>query len=106
MLRTSLLLRCLPIHVQTLWRWARYVVTPTIWPHRWQDRLFRGHVTVGPVTIYGANAMHWAINVWWLGHYWCVHPHTRTYGGSWPPYFYISRDGTPQTACFMVGRDE
>ena len=36
--------------------WAR-VTTPDVWPHRWQDRLFCGHLHIGPVTIYGANAM-------------------------------------------------
>lgn len=86
--------------MQRLWRWLRYVTTPNIYPRRWQDRLFRGHVTVGPITLYGANAMHWAINVGALGHYWCFHPTTRTFGGYWPWYFYISKDATPQGACF------
>lgn len=92
--------------IQRLARWARFVVTPNIYPSRWQDRLFRGHVNIGPVTIYGANAMHWAINVWWLGHWWCFHPTTRTFGGYWRWYFYISRNGTPQSACFKRGHDD
>jgi hypothetical protein len=87
-------------------RWLRYVITPNIYPPRWQDRLFRGHVRYGPLTIYGANAMHWAVNLWFLGHYWCFHPPTRTFGGRWPAYFYISKDATPQSACFVLGRDE
>lgn len=82
-------------------RWLRYVAKPQPWPQRWQDRLFRGHVTIGRVTLYGANAMHWALNVWWLGHYWCVHPTTHTYGGTWPWYAYISKDATPQGACWI-----
>jgi hypothetical protein len=86
--------------------WARYVYEPSPTPgyrDRWQDRLFRGHVTWGPTTIYGANAMHWAINVWFLGHYWCFHPTTHTFGGTWPWYFYISKDGTPSSACYLRG---
>jgi len=95
--------------------WWRYVTTPNIWPTRWQDRLFRGHVSFGDplnmgrgrgpsrVTIYGANAMHWAINVWVRGSYWCFHPTTRTFGGRWRWYFYISPDGTPCAATFHLG---
>jgi hypothetical protein len=82
-------------------RWARYVVTPLPHRSRWQDRLFTGHVSWGPVTIYGANAMHWAINVWAFGHYWCFHPTTRTFGGYWPWYFYISKNATPWAACYI-----
>lgn len=87
----------------TFRQWLSYVIEPTPWPSRWQDRLFRGHVKIGRVTIWGANAMHWAINVWLLGHWWCFHPSTRTYGGRWPWYFYISKDATPQNACYLVG---
>ena len=83
------------------WRWICYLITPNVWPRRWQDRLFRGHASIGPITLYGANAMHWAINVWMLGHYWCFHPTTHTFGGYWPWYFYLSRDGTPQGSCFL-----
>jgi hypothetical protein len=81
--------------------WLRFVVQPQRYPSRWQDRLFRGHVSIGPVTVYGANAMHWAINVWALGHYWCWHPTTRTFGGYWPWYFYLSTDATPSKACYL-----
>jgi hypothetical protein len=70
---------------------------------RWQDRIFTGHIKIGRVTIYGANAMHWAINVWFAGAYWCFHPTTRTFGATWPWYFYISPDATPQSAHFRVG---
>lgn len=83
--------------------WFDYVRTPAVFPDRWQDRLFRGHVNVGPVTIYGANAMHWAVNAWFRGAYWCFHPTTRTFGARWPWYFYISRDATPSSATFAIG---
>lgn len=93
-------------HLKPIIRWAIYVASPRVYPSRWQDRLFRRHVHFGRVTIYGANAMHWAVNVWFLGHYWCLHPRTRTFGGDWPAYFYISKDATPQHACWMIGREE
>lgn len=86
--------------IERVIRWLRYVVTPRSYPARWQDRLFTGHVSLGPVVVYGANAMHWAVNVRALGHWWCWHPTTRTFGGHWPAYFYLSKDGTPSAACF------
>lgn len=62
---------------------------------RWQDRWFTGHVNFGPLTIYGANAMHWALNLktWWG--YLCAHPTTRTFGARWGWYLYLSPDATP-----------
>lgn len=90
--------------------WARYVVTPRPWPSRWQDRVFEGHVSwrIGSSrwVLYGANAMHWALNVQWRGEWWCFHPRTRTFGGRWPFYFYVSPDATPQAARMMWGRAE
>lgn len=76
-------------------RWLRFVVFGK-YPSRWQDRIFQGHVNLGRrITIYGANAMHWAVNVWFRDNWWCFHWPTRTFGGRWPWYFYISRDATP-----------
>jgi hypothetical protein len=62
---------------------------------RWQDRWFRGHVSLGPLTVYGANAMHWALNLRTRWGFLCFHPTTRTFGGLWRWYLYLSRDGTP-----------
>jgi hypothetical protein len=84
------------------------VVTPRVYPKRWQDRLFRGHkgfTVLGVyVVVFGANAMHWAIEVDWRGTYWCFHPTTRTFGGYWPWYFYVSPDATPQEATFKLNK--
>lgn len=72
---------------------------------RWQDRWFTGHVSFLRlpsgrkfITIYGANAMHWAIDIWFFGQYYCFHPTTKTFGCKWPWYFYISKDATPFNA--------
>lgn len=90
--------------ISKLRNWIKFIVTPNIYPSRWQDRVFRGHVSIGPVTIYGANAMHWAINVRAFGTYICFHPRTRTFGGLWRSYFYISPNATPWAATFKLGR--
>lgn len=82
--------------------WIRFVITPNIYPSRWQDRLFRGHISFGPVVIYGANAMHWAVNISMFGYWWCFHPRTHTFGGNWPAYFYVSKDGTPSKSVFIL----
>lgn len=70
---------------------------------RWQDKVFTGHIAVGPVTAYGANAMHWALNVSTPWGYFCVHPTTHTFGGLWPWYVYMSRNATPQGAAWGFG---
>lgn len=90
--------------MKALFRWLLYVIRGDGgWPHRWQDRVFTGHVSIGPITIYGANAMHWQIDVRFRGAYWCFHPTTRTFGGRWPWAFYISSDATPCRATFKLG---
>jgi hypothetical protein len=74
--------------------------------HSWLDR-FSEHWNFGPVTVYGANAMHWAVNIktrrWG---YVCFRLPVRCFGRWWPLYFYCSPDATPQSATFMVGSDE
>jgi hypothetical protein len=66
-----------------------------MWWDRMIDRWLGGHLTIGPVTVYGRNAMHFAVNIrsrWgWI----CFKPPTRCYGVWWPWYFYISEDATP-----------
>lgn len=70
---------------------------------RWMDRWFTGHVRLGPLVIYGANAMHWAINWRTRRGYVCFHPPTRTFGARWPWYLYYSRDATPHRAFWGYG---
>lgn len=91
--------------MRRLLAWVAFVVRGdgTGYRDRWQDRILRGHIRIGRATIYGANAMHWAVNVRWRGTYWCFHPTTRTFGGHWRWYFYISRNATPWAATFLLG---
>lgn len=69
------------------------------------ERYFGGHLHIGRVTVFGENAMHWAINIrtdrWG---YICFRLPVRCFGGWWPLYFYCSPDGTPQSATFIVPR--
>jgi len=85
------------------WIWFRNLNLFGGFEPRWQDRIFRGHASFGPVVIYGANAMHWAIVIRTRWGTVCYHPSTRTYGSHWPWYFYVSPDATPQSASFGCG---
>jgi hypothetical protein len=70
----------------------------------WFERHLGGSKSIGPLTIYGFNAMHVALNLWtrrWG--YICFHPPMRVFGRWWPWYFYISRDATPFNTKLAVG---
>jgi hypothetical protein len=56
-----------------------------------------------PITIYGFNAMHVAININTRYGYICFHPTMYCFGTIWPWYFYISDNATPQNAKFALG---
>ena len=68
-------------------------------------RYFGGHFSIGRMTIYGDNAMHWAINI-----------KTRRWGyvcfrlpvpccDEWRPlYFYLSPNATPWGSTLLIGR--
>lgn len=73
----------------------------------WWGNYFGGHLCIGPVTIYGENAMHWAVNIRTrrLG-YVCFRLPFRCFGRWWPLYFYCSPDGTPQSATFQTSGAE
>lgn len=67
---------------------------------------FRGHLSVGRITVYGANAMHWGVNVWtrrWG--YVCFRLPLPCYGKWWPLYLYVSPNATPWAATFILGGD-
>jgi hypothetical protein len=70
------------------------------------ERKLCGHLSVGPVTLYGANAMHWAVNIsterWG---YVCFRLPLPCFGRWWPMYFYCSPNAAPWAATFFRGRD-
>lgn len=81
----------------------------------WWENFMGGHINIGPITIFGANAMNWTVNIttkrW--GHI-CFtlpvlarwqrwrHDDKKKYRG----YFYISPNGTPQASTFYYGYDK
>ena len=69
-------------------------------------RFFGGDVQIGNVTIYGENAMHWAVNIhtkrWG---YICFRLPFRCFGRWWPLYFYVSPNGTPWASTFYRGSE-
>ena len=67
------------------------------------ERHFGGHFNLGPITVYGWNAMHVAVNIRTVWGFICFHPPFRVFGKWWPWYFYISPDATPQSATYGIG---
>lgn len=59
-----------------------------------------GHVTIGPVVVYGFNAMHVAVDIKVRGTWVCFKPPTFVFGTWWPGYFYISPDATPANSVY------
>lgn len=62
------------------------------------ENFLSGHIRLGPVTIYGENAMHWAVNIRTRKGWLCFRLPLRCFGGWWPLYCYFSPDGTPTRA--------
>lgn len=72
---------------------------------------YHEHFRLGPLTIFGANAMHfsWQLRTRWG--YLCARPSTfyRRHGsdggriGWWRWYVYLSPNGTPWAATFAIG---
>lgn len=70
---------------------------------RFMEKYFGGHWNIGPMTLYGYNAMHFAVNIKTKWGYICFHPTIRCFGHWWRWYFYISPDATPSSATFKLG---
>lgn len=70
----------------------------------WFERHLGGHISIGPLTVYGFNGMHVALNLYtkrWG--YVCFHPPMRVYSRWWGWYFYVSPNATPWAATFLRG---
>jgi hypothetical protein len=67
----------------------------------WENFL-GGHINIGPITIYGENAMHWAVDIRSRWGYVCFRLPFRCFNRWWPLYFYISPNATPQQATFII----
>lgn len=62
-----------------------------------------GHLSIGRMTIYGENAMHWAVNIRLNDTYMCFRLPLRCFGKWWKLYLYFSPDGTPSNATWGIG---
>lgn len=69
------------------------------------EKFLSGHISIGRLTIYGRNAMHWGVTFHTKKYgYICFRLPLRCYGRWWPLYFYCSPNGTPWAATFMLGK--
>lgn len=67
----------------------------------WQENFLGGHVTIGNVTIYGCNAMHYAVNIKSKKYgYICFRLPLTCFGRMWPVYWYCSPNGTPWASTY------
>ena len=68
------------------------------------EHFLGGHVNVGPVTVFGENAMHWGVTIvtqkWG---YVCFRLPIPSFGRWWPLYFYVSPNATPWASTFYIG---
>lgn len=64
---------------------------------------FDSHLSIGPVVMYGCNAMHFAIEVHTRWGYFVARPTTWHFGRWWRWYAYLSPNGTPDKRTWGVG---
>ena len=62
------------------------------------ENFLGGHINIGPVTIFGENAMHWAVVI--RTQWGCLSFRLpfRCFGKWWPLYCFLSPNGTPSKA--------
>lgn len=70
----------------------------------WWANFMGGHINIGRITIYGENAMHWAVNIKLNKTYICFRLPFRCFGHWIPLYLYISPDATPSKATWKIGK--
>lgn len=68
----------------------------------WFENFMSGHITIGPITIFGENAMHWGVDIEMFNGYLCFRLPFRCFNQWWPLYFYFSPDGTPDKATWSL----
>ena len=69
------------------------------------DKYLSGHISIGNLTVYGRNAMHWGVTYWtkkWG--FICFRLPLTCYGKLLPLYFYLSPNATPWASTFMLGK--
>jgi hypothetical protein len=61
-----------------------------------------GHINIGPMTIYGRNAMHWGVDIKTRWGFVCFRLPFRCFGRWWRLYLYVSPDATPTAATWSI----
>lgn len=73
--------------------------------HYFKYEFLTGHISVGRLTVYGRNAMHWGVTFWTKKYrFICFRLPLPCFGKWYPLYFYCSPDATPCAATFKLGR--
>lgn len=67
------------------------------------QKMFGGHINIGPVTIFGLNAMHWGVTIRLKKGYACFRLPLPCFGRFPALYFYLSPNGTPWAATYIIG---
>lgn len=71
----------------------------------WWENFMGGHLSIGPITIYGANAMCWTVNIstkkW--GYICFTLPSIRRKRYKFHSYFMLSPNGTPWACTYHRG---
>lgn len=71
----------------------------------WWENFMCGHISIGPITIWGANAMCWAVTIhtkrW--GYICFSLPSLRRKKAKLGHYFYLSPNGTPWACTYYRG---
>ena len=74
--------------------------------YRFWSKFFGGHISIGGLTIFGSNAMDWAVNIRTKKYgmvCFTLPSITRFRGGKLNWYFYCSPNGTPWASTFYIG---
>jgi hypothetical protein len=61
-----------------------------------------GHIRLGPITVFGRNAMHWGVDIKFRRGYLCFRLPLPCFGAWWPLYLYWSPDATPSRATWGI----
>jgi hypothetical protein len=69
----------------------------------WYEEYLGAHISCGPATLYGFNAMHVALDIRTPWGYLCLHPTIKHHGSWWPWKVYLSPDATPGSRVWGIG---
>lgn len=74
--------------------------------HYFEYGWLTGHITIGNLTIFGRNAMHWGVTLWTKKYGYICFRLPFTCEGKWyPMYLYFSPCATPWASTFMIGKE-